>query len=88
LISSVTVFSPFLPFFLWARQPSAICPSCLGLLFVGEAKNFAFQFVYWGTTNPRGVTVATNWMCLGGQLAGVNDGDSMALKTIVGASST
>ena len=58
------------------------------LLFVGEAKTSFFDSFIGGTTNPEDFIVATNWTCLGGQLAGVNDGNSMARKTIVGASRT
>ena len=59
-----------------------------GCFFVGEAKTSLFNLFIGGTTTPEGVTVGTKWTCLGGQLAGVNDGNSMARKTIVGASST
>ena len=63
-------------------------PVMPGGCFLWVNQNFAFQFIYWGTTNPEGVTMATQRTCLGGQLARVNDGNGMARKTNVGASST
>jgi hypothetical protein len=56
--------------------------------FLWVKPKLRFSICLLGNHNPENVAVATNWTCLGGQLAGVNDGNSMARKTIVGASST
>ena len=55
LISSVTVFSPFLPLFSrGTKRRVGPARQAKGCLFAGEPRNFALRFVSWGDRKPGG----------------------------------